>query len=188
MTETPQEPLPHWPQFSLRTLLVAVAVCGVVVAVMGKLGPMWSVALGWFLFLGVVHVCGNFWGHRLRDHHQHLDPEDKPPDYATPRHGPQINAAPSTRLRSTAELGRTMIFASAAGALLAGAAVTLGLALLAGDGAGYTGVAVGGCSAAVIGGLVGYLASSFLAVFLAAWGQASRDIPSAEASGPGKSR
>ena len=178
-----QEPLPRWPQFSLRTLLFAVAVCGAVAAIMGKLGPMWSVALGWFLFLAAVHVCGNFWGHELRSHHRRLLPDDGPPIYAATREQAQSRAAPSTHLRSTAQLGRMMIVASAAGAVLAGTIVTVGLSL-AGPTAGYAGVAVGGCSAAVIGGLVGFLASSFLAVFLAAWGQATSELRPAEATEP----
>lgn len=172
----PPEPLPRWPQFSLRTLLFAVAVCGILSLVMGKLGPVWSVVLAWFLFLGAVHVCGNFWGGQLRHHSQRLDPDDGPPVYAALRDGPRPQAAPSTRLRATAQLGQIRIIASTAGAMLAGTGATLGLSLLAWDEAGYSGVAVGGCSAAILGGLVGFLASSFLAVFLGAWGQATRDI------------
>jgi hypothetical protein len=81
-----------------------------------------------------------------------------------------------------------MFIASTAGAILAGSGATLVLSRLQLDEAGYSGVVVGGLSAAVIGGLIGFLASSFLAVFLAAWGQASTELRSASTADAAENR
>jgi hypothetical protein len=169
-------PRPLWPQFTLRTLLFGVALCGVLVAIMDELGPIGSLALAWFLFLGMVHTVANYWGHSLRHQHRRVNPDDGPPAYAVSREqSGKVASAPATHLQTNIRLGKRMVAASAAGAMLGGMAGTTAFWLLLRDTAGYTGVLLAAISTAVIGGFLGFLASSFLAVFFEAWNQAAGD-------------
>lgn len=170
-------PAPRWPQYSLRRLLAAMAMCGVVSWIMAAVGPAWSMILGWFLVMAIVHVAGTASGTLLRQHHHHRFPDEGPLDVA-PRHLPTAaSCAPSTHLRLPARLGRKTILPSLLCAATAGAGATWLLIVLAWDRAGYSGVLVGGCSAAIIGGLFGFLASSFVTVFWLAWHQACANRP-----------
>jgi hypothetical protein len=135
---------PQWPQFTLRTLLASMAVFGVIVAIMDELGPVRSLAFGWFLFLGAVHVMANHWGRSLRHKHRSFHPEEGPPAYAISRQSTAgVSCAPTTRLQRNFRCGRGIAIASAVGSLLGGTLGTLALWFLVRETAGYTGVLLG---------------------------------------------
>ena len=165
-------------QFGLRALFVATACLGALFAAMNVVGPVWSTILVWFLILASLHVVANAWGSRgwRRGDETELDEV-----VATGLHVHPPAVAPATHLRETTRLGWKMFVATTAGAALAG---TLGagcLACLDPDQVGYVAIAVGGVSAAVVGGFFGFLASSFLEVAGQAWREAVHGRPAAPA-------
>lgn len=170
-------------QFGLRAMFAGVALLSVLFTIMGIVGPVWSTFLVWFLLLAAAHVSGNVWGTRktLRriDHvSRHLDLCGPPCAETEAVDRPAACARLSgsnrgTRLRESTRLGWPMIVTTAIGTMVGGAlgATLLGLSLGASS---YTGVVLGSLSSAVVGGFLGFLASSFLAVALNAWQEAVR--------------
>jgi len=110
------------PQFGLRTLLLAVTACAVLLALVHwlSLSPLVVAAL---LFLAVsifLHVVGNAIGTRLRqlgDQHQTRLPELGLAERQTP--GPD-DFAPATRLSMRQSLGWSIVIATLAGVVLGG--------------------------------------------------------------------
>ena len=56
----------RWPQFGLRTLMLAVTGCCVVFGLMRELGPLVSLGFVFFLLMAALHVAGNAIGTSLR--------------------------------------------------------------------------------------------------------------------------
>lgn len=163
------------------------ACLSVLFTIMSLVGPMWSTILVWFLVLATAHVVGNCWGSRgwtadERPTREGAELADAPHMAGAAAPPPQ---APANRLREAAKLGWLMPLAAASGALLAGAIGVAFLLWLGFEQVGYAGLAVGGVSAAVVGGLAGFLASSFVAVARGAWQEAVEAAP-AGASPPHK--
>ena len=156
-------------RFRLRTMLLAVTLCGVACAVMQAVGPAWSAILGFGLLLVAMHVLGNAIGTRLRD--------DATADAACdtderPRHPASFRRpVRSKELARRAPLGRWIVLVTAIGVAGGG---TLGEIFLFGNSA-RTAVAVGTISSAVIGGFAAFLTSSFLCVGASALWQAHCD-------------
>lgn len=157
------------------------ACLSVLFSVMSLVGPMWSTILVWFLVLVAAHVVGNSWGSRSW-------PADRTPLQEAEEHagaqgfsftsGPCPDV-PATQLREATKLGWIMPLAAAGGAVLGGA-IGVGFLLWLGfEQVGYAGITVGGCSAAVVGGLAGFLASSFVSVARGAWQEAVETGPAA---------
>jgi len=161
-------------QFSIRTMLLAVAAAGGLFAVMGAVGPLWSVVLCWFLLLAAAHVAGNAQGTRLRRHT--ADPTQSaeiPPFLAVVQRRNQPACAPTTLLGQRRFLSRPLWLAATfagCGGLAAGGLLTL---LYFGR-VGLSGVAVGAVSVAVLSGFGAYLSASLLEVAMAAIGEARR--------------
>ena len=159
-------------QFGLRGLFVAMACLSALFATMGVVGPMWSTILVWFLVLALAHATANRWGSQgwnLGD----AAPPAELNDGATLRAAPTPpDDVPATQLGEAAKLGWTMSIAAGGAALLGGAVGTAFLVCLGIDRIGYAGIAVGGASAAVVGGFLGFLASSFVSVARGAWQEA----------------
>ena len=176
---TPAERAPF--QFGLRAMFVGVALLSVLFAIMGIVGPVWSTFIVWFLLLLAAHVSGNVWGTRktLRRIDDTSDGGLKgpPSDAAAVTDMPAVCALPGlhrgTRLRESTRLGWPMIVSTAIG-IVGGGALGATLLWLSRGGADYTGVVLGSLSSAVVGGFLGFLASSFLAVGLNAWQEAIR--------------
>jgi hypothetical protein len=166
-------------QFGLRALLLAMACLSVLFSVMSLVGPMWSTILVWFLVLVAAHVVGNSWGSRRW-----------PADRTLPAEADELAGAqslrfasgscpnvPATQLCEATKLGWMMPLAAGSGAVLGGA-IGVGFLLWLGfEQVGYAGITVGGCSAAVVGGLAGFLASSFVSVARGAWQEAVETGP-----------
>lgn len=159
-------------------MLLAVAACAVLFAIMHQAGPLWSVAIVWFLMLAAAHVAGNAYATRARHAPGELS-RDNPSteNEADPRPkctatGTERDFAPATRLRQSTRLGWLMFALTGVGAI-AGCIVGVTLLTLVNWGPiGASGVIVGGISCAVLGALLGFLTSTFLGVFLRAWSEA----------------
>jgi hypothetical protein len=173
-------------QFGLRTLFYATAFFGALFAVMSVVGAVWSTILVWFLILALGHVIGNAWGsQRWRRH----DPAEVERDLGAEPGlvcGSAPPAAPATRLRESTRLGWRMAAATIAGAVLAGGLGAGSLACLGSEKVGSIAIVVGAVSSAVLGGLFGFLASSFLEVAGLAWREAASGRPAQQAPEQGK--
>jgi len=158
-------------RFRLRTLLLAVTLCGAALAVMNAIGPAWSAVLCILCLLATAHVVGNVVGTRLREEATEIaargsdDRPTFPPVAARPARAKQLS------LHSP--LGRWIFLLATLGVVGGG---TLGEMLFFGH-ASPKAVIVGTISSAVIGGFVVFLAVSFLAVGLSALWQAHFDKP-----------
>jgi hypothetical protein len=154
------------PQFSLRTLLAWIAGLCALFAVLAQLPLVWGVMAVWFLLLVVAHVVGNALGTRLRDGGTvgpSEETHDAPPPDSVPDRLPRPTA---TRLQEKTPLGRIMFAIAAVGALLGGSLGGNAATFATGDAMTLSGLAVATLSSAVIGGLFGFLAASFLQVII----------------------
>lgn len=169
-------------QFGLRAMFVGVGLLSVLFAIMGVVGPMGSTFIIWFLLLVAGHVSGNVSGTRKNGRRNENHAHEVGP--MRPASEPSIADASAacarlpgldrgTRLRESTRLGWPMIVTTAVGTMLGGA-LGATLLLLSLGGKDYTGVVLGSLSSAVVGGFLGFLASSFLAVALNAWQEAAR--------------
>jgi hypothetical protein len=110
------------PQFGLRTLLVVVTICAVLLAI-ARLGVLSPIELGIIGFLALsifAHVAGNAIGTRLRaigDVREACPPDDSPEPC---RPIEKADFAPATRLGERSTLGWSIIIATNVG-LAAGA-------------------------------------------------------------------
>lgn len=154
------------PRYSLRTVFVAMAVLCGLLALATTITTLWLVLLVWLSLMITAHVGGNLSGSSALRGDRSMD---EGPAFISPR----VVAAPSTHLREKANFGRAMVIftvtSAAVGALVVLAYLIFGLKhrppLL--------GLLIGGVSAAVIAGQVGFLAGSFVNVFRTAFRQAS---------------
>ena len=167
---------PPLPQFGLRSLLLMMSALSVLFALMTTVVGRWAIVLAWFVVLAAAHVWANAWGTRTR---RNLPPTFDKGDEADrrPRRGapPDAAFAPVTRLGRHSSIGRVMLFTTSAGAVV-GAGVGSWLLWEGHPGpVGWVGLIVGGVSSSAVGGLLGFLTSSFLNVALLAIGEASRD-------------
>ncbi len=162
----PTENRRHWPRFSLRTLLLIVAaMCGLL-SLATSLKPIWALVASWGLLMVAAHVAGNVSGTRRYRGPREMD---EGPAFISN----EIVHAPSTQLREHADFGRSMIFATLASALVGCLVGTTYLILGLRTSPPLLGLLVGATSSSIIGGLFGFLASSFLNVFRRALRQAS---------------
>ena len=159
-------------QFGLRTALLAVGACGVLFAVMSHVGLVWSTVLAWSGLLVAAHMVANAWGTRAKSRRRQRHPADDELPEETWTQQP-IEFAPTTQLGDNRRLGMAMFILTGVGALVGLALGTLTLLTIYWDELSYLGILVGGLSAAVIGGFLGFLTSTFLGVSLRAWNEAS---------------
>jgi hypothetical protein len=108
------------PQFGLRTLLLVVAACGVLLALRQWLSPIAVAALAFLAVSILLHIAGNVIGTRLRTIGD--QPETQAAGLGTPQHHkprPE-DFAPATRLSVRQSLGWSIIIATLAGSALGG--------------------------------------------------------------------
>jgi uncharacterized membrane protein len=156
-------------QFSTRTLLAGIGACAVLILVMQQMGAVWSTALIWILLLIAAHVAANVRGSRLSSEHDAIRSQPEISDSYAP--GPAIQFAPATQLRDNRRFGRALLAVTsvmaAAGLLLGTAALILLTSVDAG------GIILGGVSAGVLGGLLGFVCASFAMVATGAFQEAA---------------
>jgi hypothetical protein len=179
----PDPVLPRWPLF----LLVS-GFC-VLFALVGILGQLWALAVGWLVLMTAVHVAANVWGTRLRHVRRATAIDDDAvasawrADYSA-----AVTFAPTTRLRERHALSWLRAIMSVLLAVIAGVAGTTGLWLLTWGSMDYGSLAIAGVSAAVIGGFLGFLMSSFMEVGLRAWWEAQKTAGGGTNRAPPKER
>lgn len=149
------------PQFTLRTLLIAMTALACLLAVMTAIGSWWSMAVLLVLALVSAHVAGNALGTKLRNHsaRRRVVPSSEPARRAVPRR----DIASPQRLTQRTRLHWMTLVMSGGGALAGG---YFGGSALAANYPEATTAAVmlGVVSSGVLGALAGFTASSFLEV------------------------
>ncbi|MBM4021329.1 MAG: hypothetical protein FJ284_03655 [Planctomycetes bacterium] len=131
-------------------------VVGVACAAIGWLGLAGWLALVVLAASVAMHVAGNAIGTRLRDAaDRRLERASPTAALPLPRHSP-------THLERRSSLGRLVPVSAGIGAACGGVAGTTALLGLAS--ASIPGAALGGISSAIIGGLFGFLAASFIEI------------------------
>lgn len=163
----------HVPRFSLRTVFIALSVLCAGLALATTLQTVWLVLLLWVSLMVLAHVGGNLSGSSVLRGDRTMD---EGPAFISPR----VIAAPSTHLREKATFGRKMIIFTATSAAIGGLIALAYLIFGVKTRPPILGLLVGGVSAAVIGGQVGFLAGSFVNVFRTAFRQASGKLPPSE--------
>jgi DNA-binding transcriptional MerR regulator len=150
------------PQFSLRALLGLVAVAAVICFLATVVSALWAVIIGWFVLLVIGHVLGNWLGRTIG--RKPVTPEQTA---ERPSSDQPLVFAPPSRLWHRAILGRAPFVSAGLSAVL-GSVLGIAFVLNRPEPPSWTGLVVGALSAAVIGGLLGFLVSSFLTVGLRA--------------------
>jgi hypothetical protein len=164
------------PQFKLATLFWIVSGCGVLFAAMSAVGPLGAFALLVLVLAIIAHVSGAAIGAQLREIGSTKDPQEalalRSPQQGVAEH----EFAPKTQLCRRTSISRTMIGCTIAGAVLLGA---VGSAILFWLAWGHVNlptaiVAIG--SSCLLGGLVGFMGSSFAQIAGGAMRQAGRGV------------
>jgi hypothetical protein len=161
-------------QFSLRTLLLFVSAVAVLMAIITRVGAVWSVAIVLGLLLVTAHISANAFGTRAvnrttqRLARRHEDDADE-----LCVTGP-LQFAPHSRLSERRRLGWSMPLATVVGAAVGGTFGSVLLSTLYFEAGGFGAVLLGGFSATVLGGFLGFLASTFIGVTGRALSEASR--------------
>jgi len=159
-------------QFGLRALFIGIALLGMLLAIMVRLDPVWSVALAWLLLLVAAHVAGNVWGTRAG---AARTPSPAPDDAECPAATATVEFAPATRLRDSSRLTRGMLATALAGATLGAIGGTTTIMHLYHNTVSYLGTTIASISGAGLGAMLGFLASSFLGIASRALREAADD-------------
>ena len=179
--EVPNDPA-EWeraPQFRLRTLFFVTAFFAVLFAVMGAVGPVWSVALLLLMTLLGLHVAGNALGTTLRDRASDRLAERGQTGRNEFHSAGQIRwPMRSARLCEHTPVGWTNRIIGITGALCGAILGGLTYGQLTNS---PSELAVGATSFAVLGAFLGFLLGSFVAILLRAWNQAAGEMAKAEA-------
>jgi hypothetical protein len=159
------------PRFTLRTLLLAVTLAGCLFGVMQALGTLWSMGMLMILCLVFAHVAGNSLGTSLRDHATRQAAAERSDTLADHRPPTKLDVTIPHQLTQRARLNRVTLVMAGGGAI-AGGALGATVSAFVYPEAGVAAVGLGLVSAAVLGALVGFAASSFVSVARAALGEA----------------
>lgn len=159
-------------RFKLRTLLLAVAVLSAMLAIAVRVGPVWSLAIGWTLLLVAAHVVGNAFGTKAVENSPSRDELGDSSEGSTSS-GP-VEFAPATRLHRSTRLGWLTFLLTAVGAIIGGVIGTVGLIAAYAEQGAYVGIALGIVCAAALGGFFGFLGATSLGMTLRAWNEAAK--------------
>lgn len=171
-------------QFGLRTLLVVVAACGLLLAIMDRLGFVAATLVGWMMALIAAHVIANRWGTRAAREASRRLARGQGDGGGSPTGEPPIVVfAPLSRLRDRTRLGWTVLLPIGAGAIGGGAWGTMVLAQVNQGKLRLAGLTVVAISCTVIGAFLAFLSSSFLDMSVRAMLQARREPPPSTAPG-----
>ena len=152
------------------------AVCGAMFAVMSVAGALWSVVLVWFAVLIIAHVGANAWGSKIPSSQTVRPGDDAPPPMLVTRATVEQSCGKASRLREQVSVRRTMIVAGGIGGLLGGIGGAAALVASIGT-APVAGLVLGTLSSCVIGGLLGFLTSTFVQITSSALREAAAVVP-----------
>lgn len=161
LTRHPRPASLELPRFTLRTLFLGIAATSSLFALMSMIGAIWSAALAWALLMIGCHVLGNAWGSKTF-HSRGSQHEIEEAVFAR-RRPTDVTVVKPTRvpLGQAAAGGRPRYVASMATALaLALVGVTIST-ILFWQQASVAAVLVWMLSFAVVGAIVGFVASGF---------------------------
>lgn len=134
-----------------------VVLIGIACAAIGWLGLAGWMAVAVLVASVALHVAGNAIGTKLRDATDRDLVRFRPPGGSRP-----LPTATPSQLERHVSLGRLVPVSAGIGAVCGGVAGTAALALLTSSS--IAGAALGGVSSAVIGGIGGFLAASFVEI------------------------
>ena len=155
------------PRFTTRTLLLGVAVLGMLIAATQAYGGLVPLLLVLLALAVVAHVAGNAIGTRLRDHHRTATTPS-----TAPRQLEKEDYAPKTNLALRDSLGWPLIISTAAGAAAGGLAGALLFSQLDADKATWQDTLLGAAAFAALGGMALFTAAGFAQTMYRAWRQA----------------
>jgi hypothetical protein len=165
------------PQFGLRTLLLVVAICGVLLALRQWLDPIAIAALA-FLGLSIFcHVAGNAIGTRLRqigDNRNRASSNEPVIGIRPPR---ERDFAPQTHLGRRQSLGWTIVIASSIGVTTGAVGGGFWTFLASRGQVGLLNIGVGVIAFAVLGGIAAFATVAFTQVLAGAIWQAMQPPP-----------
>lgn len=177
MTAPPDDRRPALqpPRFRLRTLLVVLTLCCVLLAILPTLNPYGMFAVIMFVLTVLAHICGAKIGHQLREHGSRPLSGD-----STTTKGDRYRVvqpaefAPTTRLSHRRRPGRLILVMSIAWAVLGGIGGAALLLVVNGERASVLNVSTGAAAFAVLGAIWGFALASFLQEVLGALWEAHR--------------
>lgn len=165
------------PRFSLRTLLWAFTIFGLLLTAYANFGSH-VVAIFCLLALAILaHVAGNALGTQLRASGA-SDATDgsRSGGHGLPRRKPAAgDFAPVTKLQERSPLGRPIVIATAVGAVAGGVLGGIIFSRLLAEKLTLSSISIGIIAAAVLGGIWTFITSSFLQVAGGALWQALRE-------------
>lgn len=154
------------PQFGMRTLLTVVAGLCVVFAVWAAGGPVLAFVVILLLLAVIAHVAGNAIGTKLKENGNRRRAEQNEQPNIIELSGDHY--APQTKLGEKSSLGLTIILSTALG-FLAGAVGGGGLlTYLNWEKIIWPSIALAAVACGVLGGLAGFMMSSFIHVTVVA--------------------
>jgi fatty acid desaturase len=165
------------PQFRLRTLLLLMAVCGALFALVQAIGMLMSLVLLVAIGLVAAHVIGNALGTRLRGEAARRSSMDEATEEPPPVSGTVPMRPIASKLTEHRRLPRRLLAIAGIWAVMGGIVGGGLITAFAWQDITVAGVALGIGSSAVLGGLAGFLASSFFTVARAAWREALGEPP-----------
>jgi hypothetical protein len=160
-------------QFRIRSALAAIVALSVLFAVMHHVGPMWSVVIAWSLLLIAAHVVGNAWGKHSKDAHRRAPQPFDQLQSANRLREVMLAEQPERLLKNTRPSWLVMAL-TLVGAVVGGTLGTTTLVAMYFGTVGNEAIALGGTSAAIIGGFVGFLIATFATIMSRAMLEASR--------------
>ena len=154
------------PRFSLRTLLLVMALFGAVLAATLAMGPLPTAMLVLLALAIAAHVAGNALGTQLRDHRR-----SQPAPVRDPAPAPRME---TTNLSTHQGLGWPLVAAIGSGAL---AGVGMGILVFGWltQEATREDLLLGSLTFGALGAMAGFLSGSFLQVLFRAWHQANEE-------------
>jgi hypothetical protein len=161
------------PQFSLRTLLLAVTLLAIIFALFNVLPPLVMAGLIFLLITIFAHVAGNAIGTQLRESSSRYAAEQaRRHIHVAGNQEPTPVAAPQTQLSRRQSLGWPVLAATGAGIVAGGSGGGLWTAYASGPQVAALNIIVGAIAFAVLGGLAAFLTFSFAQVGIGALRQA----------------
>ena len=150
------------PQFRLATLFTVTALFSALFAVMALVGATWAIAIAFFLTLVAGHVLGNSLGTRLSN--EAPGRADSPPAPLLAQPAPREHQLAANAAFQCGSLGLGTRLAAALAAVAGAAIGGSAFASAYWQHIDAAGVALVTCSFAVLGGLAGFMLSSFVTV------------------------